>query len=272
MTPDVRTNEAFSRTGEAVGPIMPPAPLRPPPTTARLPEWERGLVVVAHPDDESFGLGGVIDALVRSGTEVTVLCLTAGEASTLGIDQTGATAGLTASELAAVRSAELDLAAHRLGVHHTLLRSHPDGGLAERVPDLIKDVAAAAEAVQPDGLLVFGRGGGVTGHPDHEAASQAAVEVAAATSLPVLEWCLPRSVADSLNAEFGAAFTGFAESDLPITVTVDRERQHRAIDAHVSQAVPGSVLWHRLELLGDHEHLRLTHPGQHQTTPDEAHL
>ena len=27
---------------------------------------------------------------------------------------------------------------------------------------------------------------------------------------------------------------------------------------HVSQAVPGSVLWRRLELLGDREHLRLT--------------
>ena len=33
-----------------------------------LPPWGRTLVVVAHPDDESFGLGGVIDALVSAGS------------------------------------------------------------------------------------------------------------------------------------------------------------------------------------------------------------
>ena len=35
-----------------------------------------------------------------------------------------------------------------------------------------------------------------------------------------------------------------------------RERQLQAVACHPSQALPGSVLWRRLELLGDHEHLR----------------
>ena len=48
-----------------------------------LPAWRSVLVVVAHPDDESFGLGAVIDTLVSHGASVTVLCLTHGEASTL---------------------------------------------------------------------------------------------------------------------------------------------------------------------------------------------
>ncbi len=100
----------------------------------------------------------------------------------------------------------------------------------------------------------------------YEAASRAAMEVAAAASLPVLEWCLPRQVAEVLNTEFGAAFTGFDTAELPITVRVDRDRQRRAIDAHVSQAVPGSVLWRRLELLGDREHLRLTRPRTSSVT------
>ncbi|HQA14240.1 MAG TPA: PIG-L family deacetylase, partial [Ornithinibacter sp.] len=39
------------------------------------------LVVVAHPDDESFALGALIDRSVRLGAEVSVLCLTRGEAS-----------------------------------------------------------------------------------------------------------------------------------------------------------------------------------------------
>ena len=119
---------------------------------------------------------------------------------------------------------------------------------------------AAVAADEPDALLVFGTGGGVTGHPDHEAATTAALTVARASRLPVLEWCLPLTVAQTLNAELGASFTGYAEAELPVVLTVDRGRQREAIAAHASQAVPGSVLWRRLELLGDREHLRLTLP------------
>jgi N-acetylglucosamine malate deacetylase 2 len=182
---------------------------------------------------------------------VSVLCLTAGEASTLG-------AGV--ADLSTVRADELDLAARDLGVDRTTLLHHPDGGLSERIPDLIDSVRDAVTAERPDGLLVFGAGGGVTGHPDHEAATTAALAVARERGLPVLEWCLPSTVADALNTELGTSFTGYAETELPITVTVDRDRQRRAIAAHASQAVPGSVLWRRIELLGDREHLRLTLP------------
>jgi LmbE family N-acetylglucosaminyl deacetylase len=55
-------------------------------STPRLPDWPVALVVVAHPDDESFGLGAVIEAFVTSGTTVHVLCLTKGEASTVGAE------------------------------------------------------------------------------------------------------------------------------------------------------------------------------------------
>jgi len=50
----------------------------------RLPPWRHVLAVVAHPDDESFGLGAVLDHLISSGAQVRVLCLTEGEASTVG--------------------------------------------------------------------------------------------------------------------------------------------------------------------------------------------
>ena len=65
----------------------------------RLPPWSRVHVVVAHPDDESFGLGAVIDAFVRAGAVVQVLCLTRGESSTLGAQE---------SDLSARRRAERD--------------------------------------------------------------------------------------------------------------------------------------------------------------------
>ena len=49
----------------------------------RLPAWSDVLAVVAHPDDESFGLGALLAAFVAAGVRVSVLCLTHGEASTL---------------------------------------------------------------------------------------------------------------------------------------------------------------------------------------------
>jgi LmbE family N-acetylglucosaminyl deacetylase len=212
-----------------------------------LPTWQRVLVVVAHPDDESFGLGGVIAALVDSGADVRVLCLTAGEASTLGASE----------HLAQIRADELEAAARELGVHATVLRHHPDGALAARLPQLVQDVAEQVQQARPDGLLVFCAAGGVTGHPDHEAATTAALTVAVRERIPVLGWGLPERVTDVLNAEYSAAFAGHDENSLPIVIAVDRERQRRAIAAHASQAVPGSVLWRRLELLGSLEHLRL---------------
>ena len=44
-------------------------------------------VVAPTPDDESFGLGAIIDRMTSSGAAVHVLCCARGEASTL--NQTG---------------------------------------------------------------------------------------------------------------------------------------------------------------------------------------
>lgn len=244
----------MSNADPAVPVDAPTAPLTGPapgPGAAVLPHWRNVLVVIAHPDDESFGLGGLVGALADTGAQVEVLCFTRGEASTLGSELT---------DLAFVRAEELAAAGTALGTASTILLDRPDGHLGELVPDdLLGDVDAAIERHRPDGILVFDPVGGVTGHEDHAAASRAAVTAAQRHGIPVLGWALPTAVADSLNAEYGAAFVGYADGDLDITVHVDRARQQQAIAAHASQAVPGSVLWRRLELLGDREHLRWLH-------------
>lgn len=225
----------------------------------RLPDWQRVLVVVAHPDDESFGLGAIVSEFTAAGAEVSVLCFTAGEASTLG----------AAPDLAATRTIELQTAAEYLGCRRTLLRDFPDGGLATLPAELSADIAAACDELHPDGLLIFAPDGGITGHPDHEAASRAALAVAAERGLPVLAWGLPLEVTDALNQEFGAGFTGHAPERFAVGVRVDRARQMVAVHDHASQAVPGSVLWRRLELQGDREFL-LLYPAPTSPAPEES--
>lgn len=216
-----------------------------------LPAWTSVLVVVAHPDDESFGLGAILDSFTGGGARVEVLCLTHGEASTLH----GAP-----GDLASVRQAELAAAADVLGVSETVLRDYPDGALSG-LPGtvLASEVIVAAGSCGADGLLAFDIAG-VTGHPDHVAATSAAMLAAETLNLPLLGWTLPEAVAAQLNQEFGAGFTGHRSQEIDLRVTVDRARQHLASRAHLSQALPGSVLWRRLDLLADTESLRWLRP------------
>lgn len=219
-----------------------------------LPPWQSVLAVVAHPDDESFGLGALLSEFAAAGTRVGVLCFTHGEASTLhGV----------AGDLRTIRAAELEAAAALLGAQGVELRDHPDGALAD-VPlgILAADAANVARAQSADGLIVFDTTG-ITGHPDHRWATRAAVAAGALLDLPVLAWTLPEQVTDQLNTELGTAFVGQPATRIDQRVTVDRSRQLQAVLAHPSQAVPGAPLWRRLDLLGTGEHLRMLQPLTH---------
>jgi N-acetylglucosamine malate deacetylase 2 len=212
-----------------------------------LPRWGALLAVGAHPDDESFGMGAVLALFADAGTRIAVLSFTHGEASTLrGV----------AGELAHIRAGELVAAGEVLCVNRSELLDYPDGGLTEQpLEELVEHVRDQVEAVRANGLLVFDEGG-ITGHPDHQRATEAALAAADRVALPVLAWAIPLSVASRLNTEFGTAFVGRAGGDLDIVVRVERARQRRAIAQHRSQSAGNPVLWRRIELLGDHEWLR----------------
>ncbi len=213
-----------------------------------LPGAASVLAVCAHPDDETFGLGAVLDRFVTGGARVSVLCLTHGEASNLG--QTGS--------LHEIRAAELAGAATELGIGLSALLDHPDGELAT-VPleQLGAEVQSMVEEVGADILVVFDEGG-VTGHPDHCRATEAVL--VGAPALPVLAWTLPRGAAETLNTELGTAFTGRDDEEIDFVIAVDRAAQRRAIACHVSQSDDNPVLWRRLELLGEQEALRWLRP------------
>ena len=219
------------------------------------------LAVVAHPDDETFGLGAVISALISAGSAVHVLCFTRGEASTLN-------AG--GADLWAARAVELQQAGAELGVAGCTLLDYPDAGLPG-VPhaEPEAEVARLACRHRAGGLLVFDDTG-VTGHADHKSATAAAVAAARAAGLPVLAWTLPAAIAHQLRAETGAPFAGRPADQVDLCVRVDRTRQRRAALLHASQVSPAAVLWRRLQLQGDCEHLRWLDPGRNARAGEQA--
>ena len=177
------------------------------------------LAVVAHPDDESFGLGALIDRLAAGGTAVHILCYTHGEASTL--NETGA-------DLHRARESELREAGAELGAASVTLLDYPDGRLAGISPgELAAHVAAAAARAGAGGLLVFDDTG-ITGHPDHRAATAAAVLAGQHGGVPVLAWALPQAVACQLKSETGGDFAGQPPDMIDLCVRVSRNRQRRA--------------------------------------------
>ncbi len=222
----------------------------PAPATTPVPPFRRVLAVGAHPDDESFGLGAILDMLAGRGTQVWVLSFTRGEASTLSGDL----------PLGEVRARELAEAAAELGAAAVRLLDYADGGL-DRVPvdQLAEDVRVFAVESGADALLAFDDNG-ITGHPDHCQATRAAQLAAEALGIPVLAWTVPADVAQSLNREFGTTFAGVTLDKADFRVRVDRSRQFAAIARHRSQSTDNPVLWRRLELLGETEWLRILGP------------
>jgi N-acetylglucosamine malate deacetylase 2 len=212
-----------------------------------LPAWKRPLVVVAHPDDETFGLGAIISHMAAAGARVHILCYTHGEASTLNENHT---------DLLRQRDHELRQASAALGVAGITLLDYGDDHLDAQPPAELADRVTAVAALQhPDGLLAFDDTG-ITGHPDHRAATAAAVRAGTALSLPVLAWALAADVADRLRAKTGQPFAGQPPGNLDLQIPVDRACQRQASWLHTSQISPTAVVWRRLDLQGDTEHLR----------------
>src|SRR5437660_1765598 len=113
------------------------------------------LVVVAHPDDETFGTGSVIAHAAAQGRRVVVCCATRGEA---GHDTSGTTR--SPEELAAVREGELRAAAEVLGAHEVIVLDYADSDMQGPMPDnalaavplddVVVEVAGVIDRVSPD--------------------------------------------------------------------------------------------------------------------------
>jgi LmbE family N-acetylglucosaminyl deacetylase len=116
------------------------------------------LVILAHPDDESFPMGGTLAKYAAEGAQVTLICATRGEA---GIP------GLSSETTGQIREDELHTAAAALGLAEVRLLGYHDGQLAQAEPEqVIGQLVKMMQEIQPQVVITFGPNG-ISGHPDH---------------------------------------------------------------------------------------------------------
>jgi LmbE family N-acetylglucosaminyl deacetylase len=130
----------------------------------------RLMAILAHPDDESLGLGGTLARYAAEGIHVALVTATRGERGWRG--EMDADPGLTA--VGQFREAELRAAATALGIDRLTFLDQIDGELAqaESGPVLAR-IVAEIRAFRPQVVVTFGPDGAY-GHPDHIAISQMA--------------------------------------------------------------------------------------------------
>ncbi len=225
----------------------------------------RLMAVLAHPDDESLGIGGTLTKYAAEGVETSVVTATSGDRGRFGDHRFGTTGHPGGRQIARIREAELREAAVVLGVHDLTLLGYPDGHLDEADPgEIIRRLVGVVRRVRPDVVITFAPDGAY-GHPDHIAISQftGAAMVAAADpghvaqpGAPVLaahavaklyHMVSPKPAWDMYQAAFkklvsnvdGVERHAMPWPDWEITTTVDA-RDHaatvwRAVCCHASQ-------------------------------------
>ncbi len=205
--------------------------------------------VVAHPDDETFGLGALLAGLAAEGREVRLLCFTHGEASSIG----------ATDSLGEVRRGELFDAAQVLGVAAVTLLDLPDGALDTLDGDEL-DTRLAEWLTSDVAALIVLEPRGVTGHPDHRAVTAAAERVADQRALPVIEWGIDPISASKLEEQHGLCFETIDDGPDVFDVRVDRTAQLAAIRCHASQLDDDPVVCKVLAVRGGVERVRIRGP------------
>jgi LmbE family N-acetylglucosaminyl deacetylase len=136
------------------------------------------LCALAHPDDETLGLGGAIARYASEGVEVHLVTATRGQKGWFGEekDYPGA------EELGRIREAELRAAADVLGITSLSILDYLDGELDGADPlEATAQVVYHLRRVQPQVVVTFAHDG-VYGHPDHIAMCQFTTAAVAASA------------------------------------------------------------------------------------------
>lgn len=132
------------------------------------------LAVLAHPDDESFGMGGTLALYAERGVDVYLACATRGEVGEVGPEYLQ-----EYTSIADLRESELRCAAGHLGLTEVYFLDYRDSGMegsadndhpqalvAAPVEEVAAKVVDIIREIKPQVVLTFDPIGGYR-HPDH---------------------------------------------------------------------------------------------------------
>ncbi len=138
------------------------------------------LAVLAHPDDETFGMGGTLALYARQGIDVYLVCATRGEVGEMDPQYMRGF-----GSVAERREAELRCAAELLGLKGVFFlgyrdsgmsgspeNSHPQALAAQPLEEVAAAVARHIRQLKPQVVITFDPIGGYR-HPDHIAMHRA---------------------------------------------------------------------------------------------------
>jgi LmbE family N-acetylglucosaminyl deacetylase len=235
-----------------------------------MPSALRLMAILAHPDDESLGVGGTLAKYAAEGVETFLVTATRGQKGRFrGHRDPPEHPG--AERLGEIRERELRAAASVLGVGEVAVLDYQDQALDRTdTHEAIEAIAAQIRRVRPHVVVTFGPDGAY-GHPDHIAISQfttaAIVEAAGAADVPHqvaklyhIAWSAATwDLYQRAFASVGCTVDGVERRAVPwpawaITTVVDARpwwpTVWKAVSCHDSQVAS----YQRLQTLADADH------------------
>jgi len=242
----------------------------------------RLMAVLAHPDDESLGVGGTLAKYAAEGVDVVLVTATRGDRGRFHGHRRGDERHPGPLALGNIREAELRSAASVLGVREVSVLNYHDQDLDRADPrEVVRCLAMHVRRSRPDVVLTFGPDG-VYGHPDHIAISQftTAAVVAAADAAFIVESEGAQAPPHSVSKLYYLAWpeptwNAYQAAVRTLSVTVDGVERHvspwpewaitTVIDtSDVSPTVWRAVSCHESQL-ASYERLRDLPPEHHRT-------
>ncbi|MCH8102049.1 MAG: PIG-L family deacetylase, partial [Chloroflexi bacterium] len=143
------------------------------------PSLSSAMIVVAHADDAEYGCSGTVAQLTRRGWDVVYVLCTDGSRGSEDRDLSG-------EDLSAIRRREQIAAGKILGLKAVEFLGYPDSFLTPSL-ELRKDIARMIRKHRPDVLITNNptrelSNNSYIGHPDHQAAGEAALSAVYPTS------------------------------------------------------------------------------------------
>lgn len=185
-------------------------------------DWDRGLAVVAHPDDLEYGAASAVARWTAQGKQIVYCMVTSGEA---GIDS------MPPEQCARQRQDDERRAAAAVGVSEVEFLAHPDG-LVEASLVLRRDLATVIRRYRPEVLLSINfadRWPGGFNHADHRAVGIALID---ATRDAANRWVFPGAGGEPWSGVRFALFGGSSDATHGVDVTDTIDAGIASLRAH----------------------------------------